>query len=104
MVEPEGQQSVFVVAGAPGNANRPADDTAIFDDVVIYASGHVGRQSEADTFIRPASGGDHRVHSDHFAPDIQQSASAVAGIDSGVRLNKMLKLLLHAQVGQIAAG
>ena len=49
--------------------------------------GHVGRDGEADALGEVDDG---RIDADDIAAQIEQRAAGVAGVDGGVRLNKIL--------------
>ena len=78
-------------AAIQAHANRAPGHTAEPDDVVIGAGDHVHRQREPDALGTASAGGDHGIHADHLAPNVQQRTAAVARIDGRVRLNEMLE-------------
>src|SRR6185312_8288143 len=105
MVEPESQQRIpSVDARAPRNADRSAHNTSIPDDIVINTHRRIRGQRKTNSFIGAAARRNHRIHADHFTADVQQRPAAIPRIDCRIGLNKMLELLLHAKVWQIAPG
>src|SRR5262249_25493284 len=60
---------------------------------------HIDRNREADPFVAAAGAGNGCVDANYFAAKIKERPAAVAGIDGGIGLQKVL--VLHAVVGQL---
>src|SRR5262249_18262951 len=93
VVHAERPQRFGLRIALPGNTDGTAGDFALANDVVIGAHHRVHGQREADALIAAAWRGNHGVHADHFALNIQEGSAAVAGVDGGIGLNEALKLL-----------
>src|SRR6185312_1366157 len=79
-----------------GDADRAARHLAFANDRVINLDGRVDGQRETNALITAAFAGDHRIDANHFAVHIDQRASAVTGVDGGIRLNEVLEAVFGA--------
>ena len=75
----------------------------MLDQLPGDAHRHVDWNRETDAFAAAGAGGDGGVHADHFAVQVQQRSAAVARIDGGIGLQKVLKLNLFVAELEIAA-
>ena len=87
------QHGIIAAVFLEGNADRAARHFADGDELIVNRDGGVRGQRKTDTFKSAAARVDRGIDGNHFAGHVDERASGISGIDSGVGLNEALELM-----------